>query len=287
MLDTFNKVGVLPNPSVNKSFLIKWTISGLTQGGIGINVGGYITTTIQTSNGTYEQEVTPTNASSNTILYLQSNANTIGSVDNVSVKEITSASTQIQKRSLGSGAFSDELWAVTLTDSNNIYNLNSGNVGIGTTTPLAKLDIQGTQGQLFSVTDDLSGSIFAVSDISGVPIFDVNSSGVSYFDGNVGIGTTSPGAKLVVSDGTQAFSVNPHSTGIDLHSTGNLAPHYQTDFTLYTGAIGSGSARVTVNSAGNVGIGTTSPNQSSCGKFIYSSINKKLMTSGGVAITLN
>ena len=49
----------------------------------------------------------------------------------------------------------------------------------------ALLDIQGTQGQLFSVTDDLSGSIFAVSDISGVPIFDVNSSGLSTFDGLV------------------------------------------------------------------------------------------------------
>ena len=40
------------------------------------------------------------------------------------------------------------------------------------------VDIQGSQGQLFSVTDDLSGSIFAVSDISGVPILDVNSSGL-------------------------------------------------------------------------------------------------------------
>ena len=47
------------------------------------------------------------------------------------------------------------------------------------------VDIQGSQGQLFSVTDDLSGSIFAVSDISGVPIFDVNSSGLSTFDGLV------------------------------------------------------------------------------------------------------
>ena len=60
------------------------------------------------------------------------------------------------------------------------------------------VDIQGSQGQLFSVTDDLSGSIFAVSDISGVPILDVNSSGVSYFDGTVGIGTNSPGKKLEV-----------------------------------------------------------------------------------------
>ena len=87
---------------------------------------------------------------------------------------------------------------------------SEGNVGIGTTTPLAKLDIQGTQGQLFSVTDNLSGSIFAVADISGVPIFDVNSSGVSYFDGNVGIGTTSPSAKLHVnsenSEGTLIIS---------------------------------------------------------------------------------
>ena len=56
----------------------------------------------------------------------------------------------------------------------------------------AVVDIQGSQGQLFSVTDDLSGSIFAVSDISGVPILDVNSSGVSYFDGNVGIGQVTP-----------------------------------------------------------------------------------------------
>ena len=74
----------------------------------------------------------------------------------------------------------------------------AGNVGIGTTTPNAKLDVQGTQGQLFSVTDDLSGSIFAVADISGVPIFDVNSSGVSYFDGNVGIGDSTPATNLSV-----------------------------------------------------------------------------------------
>ena len=47
------------------------------------------------------------------------------------------------------------------------------------------VDIQGSQGQLFSVTDNLSGSIFAVSDISGVPILDVNSSGAVNIDGTL------------------------------------------------------------------------------------------------------
>jgi hypothetical protein len=47
------------------------------------------------------------------------------------------------------------------------------------------LDIQGTQGQLFSITDSLTGDIFAVSDISGVPILNVNSSGAITIDGTL------------------------------------------------------------------------------------------------------
>ena len=39
------------------------------------------------------------------------------------------------------------------------------------------LDVQGSVGQLFSVTDSLTGDLFSVSDISGVPILNVNSSG--------------------------------------------------------------------------------------------------------------
>ena len=37
------------------------------------------------------------------------------------------------------------------------------------------LDVQGNQGQLFSITDSLEGTLFSVSDISGIPILDVNS----------------------------------------------------------------------------------------------------------------
>jgi hypothetical protein len=34
-------------------------------------------------------------------------------------------------------------------------------------------DVQGSQGQLFSITDSLSGSLFSVNDISGLPILEV------------------------------------------------------------------------------------------------------------------
>ena len=93
-----------------------------------------------------------------------------------------------------------------LVDGLSLYMPNTGttgnttgtNVGIGTSTPNAKLDVQGTQGQLFSVTDDLSGDIFSVADISGVPIMNVNSNGTSYFDGKLGVGTDNPTAQLQI-----------------------------------------------------------------------------------------
>ena len=130
-----------------------------------------------------------------------------------------------------------------------------GNVGIGTTTPNAKLDVQGTQGQLFSVTDDLSGDIFSVADISGVPIMNVNSDGTSYFDGNVGIGTTSPGYTLDVNGSMHSTNITI-ADGIYHEGDSNNYISFGTDIQAFTT---SGSERMRINSAGNVGIGTTSP----------------------------
>lgn len=44
-------------------------------------------------------------------------------------------------------------------------------VGSGSATPI--FTVQGSQGELFSVTDSLSGSLFSVNDISGLPILEV------------------------------------------------------------------------------------------------------------------
>jgi len=50
-------------------------------------------------------------------------------------------------------------------------------VGSGSAQPV--FTVQGSQGELFSVTDSLSGSLFSVNDISGLPIMEVFSDGTT------------------------------------------------------------------------------------------------------------
>ena len=72
---------------------------------------------------------------------------------------------------------------VQITGSLNIYKSGS-----------TVFDIQGSQGQLFSVTDSLSGSLFSVNDISGIPILEV------FSDDTVKIGTFNNEAIIVNGD---------------------------------------------------------------------------------------
>jgi len=57
------------------------------------------------------------------------------------------------------------------------------------------LSFEGSAGQLFSVSNDLSGTLFAVNDSSGIPSIEVDSDGeirLAEFSGNVGIGISAP-----------------------------------------------------------------------------------------------
>ena len=104
----------------------------------------------------------------------------------------------------------------------------------------AVLDIQGTQGQLFSVTDDLTGDIFSVSDISGVPILNVNADGTTTIDGTLTLtndevldSTSDTSIKFLTRDsngvvkyhtlGSNAFNSTSFATGDNFDADGTFA----------------------------------------------------------------
>jgi len=175
---------------------------------------------------------------------------------------------------------------------------NAGNVGIGTTGPSFKLDVIGdgirnirsTAGWAgwFQNNASSSGVIITAGVDSGdapllvrkqdtTEIFSVRGNGTSYFqNGNVGIGTTSPSAKLhAEGDGSiirlQNNNSDANGTFIDFRdSTGTRTGYVGTtgtsdDMFLYTqGAkpirfYTNATERMRIDSSGNVGIGTVSP----------------------------
>jgi hypothetical protein len=88
----------------------------------------------------------------------------------------------------------------------------TGNAVIGATTTTNKFEVVGTAGQLFSVIDSFSGTIFSANDISGIPSIEVLDTGlvkIGQYNGTVAIntGTIQTGMGLTVNTATYITSL--------------------------------------------------------------------------------
>ena len=188
--------------------------------------------------------------------------------------------------------FNNTTQSVKINANGSSY-LNGGNVGIGTTSPAAKLHVDDSVGgklrlSNISATADgekiggietgvANGTFFA-----GINFFrhdandgeirfrtkvnNTNTDVMAIVDGNVGIGTTSPTARLQVYDDRDITS-NPTNKGIRLQeSTGDwllslgISSVTNTGFAIRDN-VTSAYPFVIRETTGNVGIGTTSPQQ--------------------------
>lgn len=111
-----------------------------------------------------------------------------------------------------------------------------------------------------NVTDSASaaGSKLVTLQTNGTEHFSVTKAGVGYFSGNVGIGTASPSSKLTVLNGD--IEISTAAAGNTLLSFNGTTANLTVNSSSAPLVFGTSSTeRMRITSAGNVGIGTSSP----------------------------
>jgi hypothetical protein len=172
-----------------------------------------------------------------------------------------------------------------VVDTNNTERMritSTGSVGIGTSSPSAQLDVTNTSGssiieinaennsasQLrFGDSDDADIGLISYSHaLNTFQIFTNNAEAMRITStGSVGIGTSSPASKFVVSGGRTDLTANSETYALGVRYSSGTGIYYigasnSATPDLVFSQVG-GSERVRFTNDGNVGIGTSSPAQ--------------------------
>jgi hypothetical protein len=152
------------------------------------------------------------------------------------------------------------------------FNITSGDVGIGTSSPANLLNLHqsdtssnsylhvthvdsgtgASNGLSIGLESNGTDAAFRNRESGSVKLYTANTERMRITSsGNVGIGTSSPSYKTEISDGTVTFGVNPLSA----YSTAYVGTTTNHGMNFIT----NGNSRLNITSGGNVGIGTSSP----------------------------
>ena len=168
------------------------------------------------------------------------------------LSEIGGTRSQMTQYSSGGGA-------VNRFDTGGVNYMIGGNLGIGSTTPNEKLTVVGN----ISAT----GSVTALSaNITGNLVVDTNTLFVDSANNRVGVGTISPATPLevmgIIRANSGVFNLNMDAAAGSFSGSGNISfISGAADKHIYFAAGSLSNIRITVLGGGNVGIGSTTPNE--------------------------